>query len=232
VNWLAVIEAVNDDMTIEAKLGILAVLAYFIGAIPFGLVVGKIKGIDPRHAGSGNIGATNVGRLLGKRYFAIVFALDLLKGFIPMLVTSAMVRHIPDTQKPYLLWMLVGAAAVIGHLFPIYLKFNGGKGVATSAGLLLGMFPFLTLPGVVCMSTFVLVFKLTRTVSLGSIAAALAFAPTYIIAGLAFGWPVFGRQLPLLIFSLLLSSIIIYKHRSNIRRLIAGTEHVFHKEQA
>jgi glycerol-3-phosphate acyltransferase PlsY len=216
-------------MTIEAKLGILAVIAYFVGAIPFGLVVGKAKGVDPRKRGSGNIGATNVGRLLGKRFFALVFSLDLLKGFLPMLIASLLVWHIPDTQKPYLLWMAVGAAAVIGHLFPIYLKFKGGKGVATSAGLLLGLFPFLTLPGVVCILAFLIVFKVTRTVSIGSIVAAFVFTPAYVLAGLAMHWPIFGRQIPLLIFSLLLSGLIIYKHRANIRRLLSGTEHSFRK---
>jgi glycerol-3-phosphate acyltransferase PlsY len=216
-------------MTLSQQLGILAIFAYFVGSIPFGLIVGRANGIDPRKAGSGNIGATNVGRLLGKRFFALVFTLDLLKGFIPMLIASAMVWPIAVEAKPYGLWMLVGAAAVIGHLFPVYLKFKGGKGVATSGGLLLGMFPYLTIPGVGCIATFLVVFTLTRTVSLGSIAAALAFTPIYLAAGLGFGWPVFGRQLPLLAFSLVLSGLIVYKHRGNIRRLIAGTEHSFRK---
>jgi glycerol-3-phosphate acyltransferase PlsY len=219
-------------MSTDAQLGILAVIAYLVGSVPFGLVVGQLNGIDPRKMGSGNIGATNVGRLLGRKFFALVFTLDLLKGFLPMLAASLLLWHLPADAKPYGLWMLVGAAAVIGHLFPIYLKFKGGKGVATSAGLLLGLFPYLTIPGVGCVITFLIVFAFSRTVSLGSIAAAVAFTPIYLIAGLTLGWPVFGRQWPLLVFSLILSGLIIYKHRTNIRRLIAGTEHSFRKEEA
>jgi glycerol-3-phosphate acyltransferase PlsY len=99
-------------MTIAQQLGVLAVAAYVLGSVPFGLVVGRMKGIDPRKAGSGNIGATNVGRLLGGRYFAVVFTLDLLKGAIPMLIAANRVSGLADRDKPYLLWMLIGAAAI------------------------------------------------------------------------------------------------------------------------
>src|SRR3954453_13615242 len=115
----------------------LAIAAYLVGSIPFGLIVGLAKGIDVRKAGSGNIGATNVGRLLGKRFFFLVFFLDLLKSLLPMLVASFAVHRIPAEQRDarvYLLWLLVGFAAVIGHMFSMFLKFKGGKGVATSAG--------------------------------------------------------------------------------------------------
>src|SRR4051794_16338963 len=116
-------------------------IAYVVGSIPFGLLVGLSRGVDPRKAGSGNIGATNVGRLLGGKFFAIVFALDLLKGMLPPLAPSWVVyRHGEATGghvgwEINLLWLLVGFAAVAGHMFSVFLKFKGGKGVATSAGI-------------------------------------------------------------------------------------------------
>ena len=207
----------------------LAVAAYFVGAIPFGLVVGRAKGVDPRTAGSGNIGATNVGRLLGGKYFALVFTLDLLKGLAPMLVAAYLLRGLPTHEKPYLLWMLVGAGAVLGHLFPVYLTFKGGKGVATSAGVVLGLWPFYTLPGIGVVLLFLLVFAITRTVSLGSIVASGGFPVMFVLIGLAMGWPVFGQQLPLLVFGALLGGLIVWRHRANIVRLRRGTENSFKK---
>lgn len=217
-------------MSLESQLLVLIAIAYLVGSIPFGLIVGKLKGIDPRTAGSGNIGATNLGRLLGGKYFALVFTLDLLKGLLPMLAAAILLRGLPTHQKPYLLWMAVGMAAVLGHLFPIYLKFKGGKGVATSAGVVLGLWPFYTLPGVAAVLVFLITFKLSRTVSLGSIASCVAFPIAFIVIGLAMGWPVFGKQLPLLVFATLLSGLIIYRHRSNIARLLNGTENSFKKQ--
>lgn len=216
-------------MPLSSQLLILAAVAYFVGAIPFGLLVGKLKGIDVRTQGSGNIGATNIGRILGGKYFALVFTLDLLKGLLPMLVAAYLVRGVPTHEKPYLLWMTVGAAAILGHLFPVYLKFKGGKGVATSAGVVLGLWPFYTYPGVAVVLIFLIVFKLTRTVSLGSIASSAGFPICFVGIGLAMGWPVFGKQLPLLIFATVLGSLIVYRHRNNIVRLMNGTEHSFKK---
>lgn len=214
-------------MPLTWQLTVLAVAAYFVGAIPFGLLVGRAKGIDPRTAGSGNIGATNVGRLLGGKFFALVFTLDLLKGLLPMLVAAFLLRGLPTEHKPYLLWMLVGAAAILGHLYPLYLRFKGGKGVATSAGVVLGLWPFYTLPGVGVVGLFLLVFAVTRTVSLGSIVASAGFPVMYAVIGLAMGWPVFGRQLPLLVFAVLLGGLIVWRHRANIVRLMSGTENSF-----
>src|SRR5258706_11074153 len=122
-------------------------LAYFAGAIPFGLIIARTQGIDPRTAGSGNIGATNVGRLLGGKFFAIVFILDLLKGLLPTLAADAILARFRGNAadyraEDYLLWLLVGFAAICGHMFSVFLKFKGGKGVATSAGVILGVYPF------------------------------------------------------------------------------------------
>ena len=127
----------------------LAFFAYAIGSIPFGLLVGLSKGVDPRKAGSGNIGATNVGRLLGGKFFAIVFSLDLLKGLLPMLVAAWFVRRhfpVPDAWV-FIYWLLVGFGAIVGHMFSLFLGFKGGKGVATSVGVVFGLFPYFTITG-------------------------------------------------------------------------------------
>jgi glycerol-3-phosphate acyltransferase PlsY len=216
------------------QLLLLAAITYFLGSIPFGLIVGLSKGVDPRHAGSGNIGATNVGRLLGGKYFALVFSLDLLKAFIPMLIAAYLLHraHLTSDQLDsthLLAWLLVGFAAFIGHMFPIFLRFKGGKGVATSAGLILGLYPYYTLPAILSLIIFLITFLTWRYISLASILAALSFPIAYIISAVFFRWPLATRQLPLLIFSLLVAALITYKHRSNISRLRSGTEQPFRR---
>ena len=137
-------------MPATAQLGILIALAYIVGSIPFGLVVALAKGVDPRLSGSGNIGATNAARAIGgKRWFFLIFFLDMLKGLLPMLVAAVLLRHESRTAETYLLWLAVGLAAVLGHMFSIFLKFKGGKGVATSAGIMLGLYPYYTYPGLI-----------------------------------------------------------------------------------
>ena len=204
-------------------------LAYLLGSIPFGLIVAKTKGIDPRKAGSGNIGATNVGRLLGGKFFAIVFTLDLFKGLVPMLAAAGILARLMGTSRHYLaqdyaLWLLVGFSAIAGHMFSVFLNFKGGKGVATSAGVILGLFPYYTLPAMLAILSFVVVFKLTRYVSLASVIGSGLFSVAYLTIGLALHWPVFGEQWPLLGFAVLMGGLIIYKHRGNLARLRAGTE--------
>jgi glycerol-3-phosphate acyltransferase PlsY len=208
-------------------------VAYLFGSIPFGLVVGKMKGIDVRTAGSGNIGATNVGRLLGRKFFFVVFFLDLLKGFVPMAVASVVVWRISPEQRDrttHLLWLLVGFAAVLGHMFSVFLRFKGGKGVATSAGVMLGLIPYFTISGLLAIGVFIVVFFATRYVSVGSMVAACSFPILYFVIAKLRGWDVFGSQLPLLIFSVLIAVMIVYKHRTNISRLLAGTENKFAKK--
>ena len=214
-------------MTRSQQLFLLVPLAYVLGSIPFGLIVGKSKGIDPRTAGSGNIGATNVGRLLGKRFFFVVFLLDLLKGMVPMVAAKWVLRDAPQEPRTYGLWLLVGFAAIVGHMFSLFLGFKGGKGVATSSGVVLGLFPYYTVPGLVCLLIWFVAFKTTRYVSLASILAAVAFPVTYGATGVIRGWPVTGAQWPLLAFAVLVAVMIVWKHRGNITRLRAGTEHRF-----
>src|ERR1700691_6261496 len=128
--------------------------AYVVGSIPFGLIVGKAKGIDPRTSGSGNIGATNLGRLLGARYFALVFTLDLLKGALPSLAAGAVISFRIEDRQSCLLWIAVAAAAVLGHVFSLFLKLKGGKGVATTAGVFLGIYPYFTFAGLIAILIF------------------------------------------------------------------------------
>jgi glycerol-3-phosphate acyltransferase PlsY len=213
-------------MSPAATLALLVPAAYLLGSVPFGLLVGLAKGVDVRDAGSGNIGATNVGRLLGKRFFFVVFILDLLKGLLPMLAASLILRRRgtePDATL-YALWLLVGFAAIVGHMFSVFLKFKGGKGVATSAGVILGLYPYFTIPGLIAMAVWSVAFALWRYISLASILAACAFPLAYLAVGLATGWPVLKDQLPLLLFALLVAGLIVYRHRSNIARLRSGTE--------
>jgi glycerol-3-phosphate acyltransferase PlsY len=202
-------------------------LAYLIGSVPFGLIIGRARGIDPRKAGSGNIGATNLGRLLGGRFFALVFCLDLLKGLLPTALAAALLhRHSPGAAQ-FILWLLVGFAAILGHMFSIFLGFKGGKGVATSCGVLLGVFPYYTLPGIFAIALWIVLFLFTRYVSVASMAGATAFPVLYLAVGLLCDWPVFGRQLPLGVFAILVAVMILVKHRSNISRLRTGTENRF-----
>ncbi len=205
--------------------------AYLAGSIPFGLIVGKSRGIDPRTSGSGNIGATNVGRLLGMKYFFLVFALDLLKGLLPVAVASIILwRSGPAADRSAsdnLLHLLVGVAAIFGHMFSAFLGFKGGKGVATSAGVALGIYPFFTLAGLIALAIWGAVYGISKYVSVASIVAAICLPLVFIGVGLAMGWDVFGKQLPMLVFACLITAMIVWRHRSNIARLRAGTEGQF-----
>jgi glycerol-3-phosphate acyltransferase PlsY len=208
--------------------------AYVVGAIPFGLMVGRAKGIDPRKAGSGNIGATNLGRLLGVKFFAIVFVLDLIKGLLPMLAGAWWVRgHFarPDAGV-YVLWLMLGFAAILGHMFSLFIGFKGGKGVATSCGVVLGLFPYYTWAGLIVLGVWVVLFLATRYVSVASMVAAGLFPVAYAGLALANGWPMAREQLPLLVFAVMVAGMIVYKHRGNLARLRAGTKHRFVRKGA
>ena len=216
-----------DRLSPAAALTLLVPIAYLVGSIPFGLLVGKLKGVDVRAGGSRNIGATNVGRLLGRPWFFVVFALDAAKGLAPMLAASFVawrVAPIERTPGLYALWLAVGLAAFLGHCFSAFLKFKGGKGVATSVGILMGMVPYLMLPGVVGLLVFAAVLKFRRYVSVASLAAAVAVPAAYVALGWLLGWDVFGRQWPVLAIVCAMAATIWWKHRSNLARLRAGTE--------
>lgn len=192
---------------------ILTVFAYLFGAVPFGLLVARSRGIDIRKQGSGNIGATNVFRCVGKGWGIFTFALDALKGFIPAFVFP----WIGKLDAEY--GVLFGMAAIIGHSFPVYLKFKGGKGVATSAGMLLGVAPLAVGIGFLC---WVVCMVFSRYVSLSSIVAAVVVAATVWIQ---------DQGLVVNIALTALATLVIWLHRANIRRLLNGTESRFGKKK-
>ena len=179
-------------------------LAYLLGSIPFALIAGKLHGVDLREAGSGNLGATNVFRTLGRTAGVAVMVLDIAKGAAAVLVAVAL------TNNP---WPLAAAAlAILGHVFPVWTHFKGGKGVAVGAGAMIGLVP--SASGVLLVR-WVLLVVFTRYVSVASIVAALAAAP------LAY---VFGAPWSYVVFIALAGVFVIYKHRENIVRLVHGDE--------
>ena len=205
-------------------LAISIALAYFLGSLPAGYLAGRMAGVDIRNAGSGNVGATNVTRVLGKKFGYPVFAVDFFKG-VAAVTVSALIAN-ANRLSPTAVDLCTASAAlfaVIGHSYPVWLRFEGGKGVATTLGCLFGLDWIVAI--VVCAVWYV-VFRTTRYVSLASIVAALAL-PLTVAAMLI--W----KQLPspvLLYFSLFLAVLVIFRHRSNLSRLINGTEPRFDRK--
>ena len=197
---------------------LLLVAAYLIGSLPFGLLLGKwLRGVDIRTLGSGNIGATNAGRLLGKKIGTGVLLLDVCKGLLP--TAAAVVLREPDWPLATGWPAVVGLAAVLGHVFPVYLGFKGGKGVATALGVAIVLGPVAI---VVALATFVVVTAVSGYVALGSMTAALAYAATQAVRR---GSDLFAADAwPLAAFTFGVPVLIIWAHRSNIRRLLDGTE--------
>jgi glycerol-3-phosphate acyltransferase PlsY len=193
---------------------ILAVFgAYLLGSIPFGFLVAKAKGIDIRTAGSGNIGATNALRVLGKPAGIFVLLMDVLKGFAAVWLCTALVKNFNLDANLETLRILAGIGAVLGHNFTCWLRFKGGKGIATTAGVYLALAPWALL---VALLVFILAILLTRYVSVGSILGAAALVATI--------WVMTPDNLFLGVVTTALGALAIYKHKSNIQRLMAGTE--------
>ena len=200
---------------------LVAVVAYLIGSIPTGYLMARAKGVDIRSVGSGNIGATNVFRVLGKGPGTVVLLIDALKGYIPAkLLPMVFYTRIANPEDHYQYLMIVaGFFAIIGHNYTCWLRFKGGKGVATSAGVLIAWVPVALL---ITLASWIVVFAVSRYVSLASIVAAvvLPFAV----------WCT--RERPLMIgIATVLSALAIYKHRANIQRLLAGTENRIGKKK-
>jgi len=204
-----------------------AIIAYLLGSIPFGLLIAKAHGKDLRSIGSGNIGATNVARALGRRWAYLCFLLDMLKGLVPMLLTKFEIQNskfeIPIAVGLWL-WLAVGCAAILGHIFPIYLKFKGGKGVATSLGVALGLWPYYTISASFAIAIWAIVVLIWRYVSLASIIASVAFPAVLVLAIIIRPSWDFVSLWPLLILATAIPLMVIIRHRENIKRLIAGTE--------
>ncbi|WP_018663575.1 glycerol-3-phosphate 1-O-acyltransferase PlsY [Heyndrickxia acidiproducens] len=186
------------------------ILAYLIGSIPSGLIIGKLfYGIDIREQGSGNLGATNTFRVLGTKAGSVVMAADILKGTLATLLPAFF--GLDHTLHP----LLVGLVAVIGHIFPIFAKFRGGKAVATSAGVVLAyQWPLFILIIIV----FLVTLKISKYVSLSSISAAI-FAVLYTLV-----YMIATHDWPLFVIILALSSFVLYRHKANIKRIREKTE--------
>lgn len=200
----------------------LGALAYLIGAIPFGLLIAKARGVDIRKVGSGNIGATNVFRSVSKTLGILTFLADALKGWIPAYIFPLLAAWLTGAEAAEGLRLVFAALAIAGHTWPVYIGFKGGKGVATSAGALIGIAPAATGIGLAC---WIVVFAASRYVSLASIAAAVAVG--------AGGWVLYrDRGLTLPVALMVLAALIIWRHKANIQRLLNGTEHRFTKKKA
>lgn len=185
------------------------IASYLIGAIPFGLLVGRLAGVDVRSAGSGNIGATNVSRLLGKKLGLITLFLDCMKGFLPIYLSSLLLQ---DSGDKSIYMMASGVMAVVGHMFPVYLGFRGGKGVATA----LGVFLFLSPPAIgISLVVFIAAVAGTGFVSAGSLLASGLF-PLWLL--------LLGKPVNMIITAVIIGSLIWVKHHENIVRLIQGKE--------
>ena len=194
-------------------------LGYLLGSIPVGYAVARwVRGIDIRQHGSGNVGATNVGRVLGHRWGLLVLGLDALKGALPVALLPRLL--LPAGTEGFQHWQVaVGVATVVGHMYPISLGLRGGKGVATALGVVSCLAPQATL---IAGGAFLLTFGIWRYVSLGAIVAAVVFALTQFGK---YGTQLFsGSQWSLGVFSLVVPGLIILRHRGNIGRLLRGEE--------
>ncbi len=203
--------------------------AYLFGSAPYGVLVGAWHGVDITAAGSKNIGATNVGRLLGRKWGILVFALDTLKGLLPTLLAALICGNLVRAEQlsitgARLASLGVGFAAILGHNYSILLRFKGGRGVATTLGVCLGLYPDLTVPALLAFAVWTGVVAVSRYVSLGSICASGIF-PVFVAAwSILRGHRLVADDWPLLVFGLLVGFMGVYRHRANIARLRAGTE--------
>lgn len=192
--------------------------SYLLGSVPWGVLAARVRGVDIRKHGSGNIGATNVLRVIGKPWGVAVFVLDALKGFVAVRLAIWMAATSAGSEEYVEFYAILAAAAcVVGHSFPVWLGFKGGKGVATSAGALLGVVP---IAAITIFLVWVVAFQITRYVSLASILAASALP--IVVAILV--WLQMTKGVVLLYFTSAMTALVIWRHRSNIARIVNGTE--------
>ena len=192
--------------------------AYIVGATPFGFVVGKLRGVDIRQVGSGNIGATNVLRTFGKPLGLLVFLLDFLKGLVPALLAKL---WFPDAP---LVPILAALATILGHNYTFWLGFKGGKGIATSAGALVALMPIAVLGGGL---VWLVTYYTTRYVAVASMVGAVSVPVVLAVQQAVTG----SWNRPLLGPAVFIALMAIYRHKSNIRNLLAGTEHQFERKK-
>lgn len=189
------------------------IIAYLVGSIPVGLLISKFSGgVDPRQAGSKNIGATNVMRVAGKKAAALTLIGDLLKGLLP--VAAARLFNLPEEGL-----LLVGLSAILGHIFPVYLKFKGGKGVATSFGVFLGIAPLIAL---IALLIWIAGISFSKYSSVGALSA---------FAALPFLAVLLKPEMKFVLFSTIISILVYIRHKENIQRLITGREEQAHRNE-
>ena len=202
-----------------------AILSYILGSIPTGYMAGKLlKGVDLRNVGSGNLGTTNVYRSLGWAPALLVFAVDVLKGLLPVVFLPGLVIKSGADDFVLVYQILLGLMAIAGHVWSVFLSFKGGKGVGTAFGVFLGVAPSASLLSLAVWATVVLA---SGIVSLASLSAAVSF-PIFLLFTRS---EIFGREMPLLIFGSLIAILVIITHRSNILRLVRGEETSFKKKK-
>jgi len=199
-----------------------AIGSYLIGSFPSGYLIGRSRGVDLRTAGSGNIGATNALRVLGKKWGYLCFACDILKGFLAVFFAGQVAGEFTGLPPVYAK-IIAGISVVVGHNFPVWLGFRGGKGIATSGGAMAALFPIPVF--IVCFFAWMGGFFITRFVSVASLLAALSIPLT-----LAVLWFLGAAPMIYLPIGLLLTAMAFWGHRGNIGRLMAGTEHRFEKK--
>jgi glycerol-3-phosphate acyltransferase PlsY len=241
--WLACAPGIRQRArVIVLFITTVVLVAYLLGSIPFGLIIGKAQGLDVRDHGSRNIGATNVWRVLGKKFGLLTFFCDAAKGWLAVVVGFWIYEHWnwllfePASTHLIVPWdrgvagILAAIGCILGHNFPVWLKLKGGKGVATSLGVIIGMMP---LAALIVFAIWGIVFKVSRYVSLASLVAAVAL-PVTVIA-LMFLWPAdfWGgvRGWAFFYFSCAAALLVIRRHRENIKRLVAGTENRFGRKK-
>jgi glycerol-3-phosphate acyltransferase PlsY len=208
------------------KAVVLIIISYLVGSISFAWIIAKLHGINLRAIGSGNLGATNLSRACGKKWAYICFVLDVLKGFVPVIAAKQLL-NISNSPSAVVLavWLAVGIAAILGHIFPFYLKFKGGKGAATSFGVALGIWPYYTIPSIIVFALWAVIVLIWRYISLGSVIAAAVFPVVMIIFTMTLDNWNFNTLWPLVLMAVILCSLVISLHRSNIKRILDGTEH-------
>ena len=212
----------EEIMHIAITTAIAAIISYLAGAIPCGLLIGFYNGVDIRKVGSGNIGATNVTRSVSPLAGKLCFFCDFVKGMLPVLLIQAFIPGNP------LAAIICGLAAILGHMFPVYLKFKGGKGISTAAGVAIALAP---LPLLTALAIWGAVFYISRYVSLASIIAAVMLPVSAIIYALLKVGGSVATSRQTIIFFCIIAVLAVVKHTSNIKRLLNGTESRFEKKK-
>jgi len=202
-------------------------LAYLAGSIPFGVIIARLKGVNIREHGSKNIGATHVGRVLGKNFGARCFFLDVLKGAIPVYVIGILTSSFGQpieliSTNAMLLWISVALASLLGHMYSPWLKFGGGKGIATTFGGMVAMWPLLTIPVLLAFLAWIITLKATKMISLASLVASLVLFIDAVVTVLFDS--TIEHAWPLLAVTGVITMMVFWKHRSNILRIIHGKE--------